>query len=138
MDTHVRTPIHVNSFRYKKKYRSHRRRMRQDQCAAVLRALTGAQLRLDGKTSSLTDAALRCGSCRQYVQAALILLQSENTTVLDRVLRGAMPLSEAAKQMKQVASLVHAYRTAGAADRVAFAKTIGPTTLFDGAVALAL
>jgi hypothetical protein len=58
--------------------------------------------------------------------------------MLERALHGQMPLLVAAKQMKRVADLVDAYRTAGAADRVAFAKAIGPAVLFDGAVALAL
>src|SRR5215831_988660 len=94
--------IHVSSLRNKpkpkKKYRARHRRMRKGQCVAVLRATTAAQIYLDGKTSSLAAAALRCGSCRTYVQAALILLRSENVTMLERVLHGHLPLQAAAKQ----------------------------------------
>jgi hypothetical protein len=100
--------------------------------------VTAAQLYLDGKAPNLAAAALSCGSCVTYVRAALILLKSENVTLLERVRRDQMLLLAAAKQMKQVAALVAAYRAADAAGRTMFAKTIGSTTLFDEAVALAL
>jgi hypothetical protein len=103
-----------------------------------VRALTAAQLYLDGKVPSLAAAALSCGSCRTYVQAALILLRSENATMVERVRRGHLLLPVAAKQMKQVADLVAAYRIARGEDRVLFAKIIGPTTLFDTALVPAL
>jgi hypothetical protein len=105
---------------------------------AALRGVTAAHGYLNGQFSSLATAALHCGSCHAYVQAALILLRSENATILERVLRGQVPLLAAAKQMKRVADLVDAYRTAGAADRVAFAKAIGPTALFDSALVPAI
>jgi hypothetical protein len=139
MDARLQVPIHASSFRNKtKKRRSRYRRTRAGRCAAAVRGVTGARLYLDHKVPSLAAAALCCGSCRTYVQAALILLRSENATMLERVLRGHLPLQVAAKQMKQVADLVAAYRTADAADRVAFAKTIGPTTLFDSALVPAI
>lgn len=137
MDARTGTQIHVDLTRNKKKkkrYRPRHRRMRKGRCAAAVRALTAARLYLDGQVPSLAAAALCCGSCRAYVQAALILIKSENMTLIERVRRGHVPLPTAAKQMKQLADLVNAYRTAGAADRVAFAKTIGPTTLFDSAL----
>jgi hypothetical protein len=86
----------------------------------------------------LATAALSCGSCVSYVRAAVSLLASENTTMLEQALRGQMPLLAAAAQMKRIAKLVNAYRAASAADRVAFARTIGPTTLFDGTLVPAL
>ena len=142
MDARTGAQIHAdlvrNKPRPKKRYRPRHRRMRQGQCMAALRATTAARIYLDGRASSLTAAALGCGSSRTYVQAAVVLLQSENLVMLERVLRGNVPLLVAAKQLKQIAALVDAYRAAGAADRVEFARTIGPTTLFDGAVALAL
>jgi hypothetical protein len=86
----------------------------------------------------LATAALCCGSNVAYVRAAIALLKSENTTLLEHALCGQAPLVSTAKQVKQVAALVEAYRTATAADRVAFAKTIGPTTLFDSALVPAI
>jgi iron only hydrogenase large subunit-like protein len=100
--------------------------------------VTAAGLYLDNLVPSLAVAALCCGSCITYIQAAIILLQSENETMLERALRGRMPLVAAAKQVKQVANLVTAYRTASATDRVAFAKTVGPTALFDSTLAPAI
>jgi hypothetical protein len=58
--------------------------------------------------------------------------------MLERVTRGQVPLPVAAKQVKQVADLVSAYRLASSAARVAFARTIGPTTLFDSALVPAI
>jgi hypothetical protein len=100
--------------------------------------VTAAKLYLSGQASNLDVAALSCGSCVTYVQAAVTLIKAENATMLERALRGQMPLQAAAKQVKQIANLVDAYRTASAADRVAFAKTIGPTTLFDSALVPAI
>jgi hypothetical protein len=137
MDTHISTQIHVNPAQNKKKYRRWHRRTRAGKCAAAVRAVTGARLYLDGRMD-LATAAMSCGSCVAYVRAAVSLLASENTTMLEQALRGQMPLLVAAEQMKRIAKLVNAYRAASAADRVMFARVIGPTTLFDGAVALAL
>ena len=138
MATHITTQIHVSPVRNKKKYRRRHRHTRAGQCAAAVRATTAAKLYLAGQVPSVAAAALGCGACVAYTRAAVILLQSENATMLERVLRGHTPISTAAQQLKQVAALVDAYRTAAAADRVAFAKTIGPTTLFDTALVPAM
>src|SRR5262245_11974131 len=140
MDARLQVPIHASSFQNKKKLRSRYRRFRHDAlwCPAAVRAVTAAGLYLDHRLPSLAATALGCGSCVTYVQAALILIKSENATVLERALRGQMPLQAAAKQVKQVADLVAAYRKANAADRVAFAKAIGPTALFDSALVPAI
>src|SRR5262245_11762840 len=133
----LQASIHATPSRNKKKYQT-RRRTQGGQCAAAVRALTAAALYGDGQVPSLAAAALGCGSCVTYVQAALILLRSENVTMLERAVHGQIPLCKAARQIKRVAALVNAYRTAGAADRVVFAKTIGPTTLFDSALVPAI
>ena len=137
MDARTGTQIHADPVRNKKKYRLRHRRMRAGQCAAARRALPAAQFYLDHRFPSLAVAALCHGSC-VAVRAAVILLKSENLVLLERVRRGHIPLLAAAKQVKQVAALVDAYRSAGAADRVMFAKAIGPTTLFDSALVPAL
>jgi hypothetical protein len=138
MDTYIPTQIHARLSRNKKKSRSRYRRTRNGQCAAAVRALTAARHYLDHKVPNLAAAALCCGSSVTYVQAALILIKSENETLLERVRRNQMPLQAAAAQIKQIANLVNAYRAASAADRVAFARTIGPTTLFDSALVPAI
>jgi len=113
-----------------RKYRSARRHFQGGQRAAVIRAATAAQIYLVHR-KSLADAALCCGSNPHYVHAAVIVLQSEDEPLLQRVLSGDVSLLAAAKQVRQVAELVAAYRKTSAADHVAFARTIGPTVLFD-------
>ena len=139
MDARTGTQIHdADRAGNKKKYRLRHRRMRAGRCAAAVRALTAAKIYLAGEVPNLPTAALCCGSCVTYVQDILILIKSENEIMLSRVLRGQMPLAAAAKQMRQVADLVAAYRGAGVDDRVAFAKAIGPTTLFDSVLVPAI
>jgi hypothetical protein len=120
------------------KHRSARRHFRHRQRAAVIRACTAARLYLIGEFPSLEAAAVGCGSNIQYVRAAVVLLEAENATLFQQVLRGDISLLAAARQARQVGKLVAAYRKASAADRVAFAKAIGPTTLFDTALVPAI
>jgi hypothetical protein len=70
--------------------------------------------------------------------AARTILASENQSVLVAVLKGRMPLLAAAKGVRQLGSLVSSFRAASAADRVQFARTIGPTVLFDTSLVPAL
>jgi hypothetical protein len=112
--------------------------MRDGQCAAAVRAVNGARGFLDHRFSNLATAALCCGSCASYIRAAIVLLKSENAVMLERALRGEIPLLAAAAQTQRIAKLVNAYRAASAADRVAFARTVGPTTLFDSTLVPAL
>src|SRR5262245_24106325 len=115
MDARTGAQIHAdlvrNKPRPKKRYRPRHRRMLGGVCTAALRAVTAAKLHLDGKASSLDAAAISCGTCRGYVRDALIVLQSENATLLERVLFGHLPLPAAAKQARRVAALVDAYRS---------------------------
>jgi hypothetical protein len=124
-------------------YRRHRQSarrhfLRNGERAAALRALTGARLYLTKQVSSYAAAAECCGSNRLYVKAAVTVLTAENPALRGRVLRGWIPLMEAARQVEQVATLVRAYRAASAADRVEFAKIVGPTVLFDTALVPAI
>src|SRR5262245_48800348 len=102
-------------------------RFRDGYRAAAVRALTAAGLVVDGKTPSLKTAALRCGSSPPYVAAAITVLRSENHSLITKVAKGDVPLLAAAHETKRLSALVNAFRQAGVADRVAFAKTIGPT-----------
>jgi len=100
--------------------------------AAARRALTGARLYLTKQVSSYRAAAECCGSNHRYVKAAVTLCRAENSTLQGRVLRGWIPLTEAARQVEQVAALVRAYRVASTADCIEFVKAVGgPTILFD-------
>jgi hypothetical protein len=121
-----------------RKYRSARRRFRSRRCAAVLRAITAARLMAMGLASSRQEAAASCGSCPAYVAAAVVVLKAENPILIDRVLAGRVSLLAAARQARPTSALVDAYRRASDADRIAFARTVGAVTLFDGAVVPAL
>lgn len=105
---------------------------------AAIRGLTGARLVLKGECPTLRAAAMRCGSCIPYVQGGLALLQSENVSLLVKVAKGEVPLLAAARETRRLGALVAAYRAASASDRVAFARAVGPTTLFDNSLVPAL
>src|SRR5262249_17963672 len=93
----------------RRKYRSVRRHFQHGLRAAVIRAVTAAQIHLE-HNKPLAAAALCCGSNPHYVRAATIVLQSEDKALLHRVLYGDVSLLAAAKQVRQVAELVAAYR----------------------------
>jgi hypothetical protein len=130
----VDLPVKLNGNGRRHRYRSPRRHFRNQQRAAVLRAVTAAKIYLDGTLPTLAAAAIACGSNVHYVGAAVTLLKSENGVLLGRVLRGAMPLLAAAREAKRVASLVSAYREASADDLVVFTRVIGPANLWDNAI----
>ena len=129
------TRITVNRGR---RYRSARRHFRGNQCAAALRAFTGAELLLAGKVKSLAEAAAACGSNPAYVAGAITILHAEDALLVERVRTGKVSLLTAARSAMGAAKLVAAWRTASAADRVALARTVGPSILFDSVVVPAL
>ena len=122
----------------RRRYRSARRHFRGRRCAAALRAFTAAELRLSGRIKSLAEAAVSCGSNSAYVAGAITILHAEDAQLRERVLTGKVSLMTAARSATGTAKLVAAWRTASAADRVALARTVGPSTLFDHALAPAL
>jgi len=105
---------------------------------AAVRAFTGAQIIRSGIAPSVEAAAERTGSTRSYVQAALAILAAENTSLIADVINGRVPLLAAAREVQRLGALVSAYRQASAADRVAFARVVGPTVLFDTSLVPAL
>jgi hypothetical protein len=122
----------------KKKYRRHDRRFHGTLRAAVLRAFTAADLLREGRVPSLREAAACCGSNIQYVQAAVVLRNSENISLMDDVFIGTVPLLAAARSCRQLAKLVEAYRKTTLADHIAFGKQIGPGVLWDEAIVPAI
>jgi hypothetical protein len=105
---------------------------------AAIRAVTGAERYLAGQASSYAAAAESCGSCVAYVKAAAAIATAKDWRLMDRVLSGQVPLLVAGGRVKDVAKLIAAFSAASAADRVAFAKAIGPTVLFDDTLAPAV
>ena len=115
-------------------YRRRGRRFRHGQRAAALRAQTGARLYLQGAVPSLVAAAEACGSNPRYVEAAVIVLRSEDTVLLNHVLSGTVPLLEAAKGAKRVANLVAAFRAASPTDCSHVGSIVGVTAVWDSMI----
>jgi len=105
--------------------------IRNRQRAAVVRAVTAARLYATGAAPTLAAAAIACGSNVAYVAAAVTLLKSEDSGLLDRALRGATPLLAAASEARAVARLVSAYRGASPDDLATFTRTIGVANIWD-------
>jgi hypothetical protein len=122
----------------RRKRQSARRQFKNGRRNAAVRAFTGAQLVRGKIAPTIAAAAERTGTTRAYVQAALAVLESENTGLLTDIINGRVPLLVAAQQVKRLGALVSAYRQASAADRVQFANAIGPSGLFDTSLVPAL
>jgi hypothetical protein len=103
-----RTVLKVHTPAPRRRHRSARRRFRHGQCAAVIHALTAAQLYIDSKVSTLVAAAESCGSNVHYVRAAIILLKADNASLISRVLAGRMPLLAAAAEAQPLVNLITA------------------------------
>jgi hypothetical protein len=119
----------------RRRRQSARRHFRHGQCAAALRAITGARLYLKGATPTLAVAAESTGSNVAYIQAAIILLRADNASLVSDVLAGRVPLLQAAREAKRLVDLVTAYREAKDPDRVAFARACGVEAIFNTLVA---
>jgi hypothetical protein len=118
----------------------HNSRLRNGQRAAVVRALTGASilLGLPVKVSSQARAAELVGSNIHYVEAAVWVLQAEDSTLLADVLAGRKPLLETAAKVRRRANLIAAYRKATLNDREKFGSTVGVGKIWDEAIAPSL
>ena len=138
MDALLSVPTNIVNLKSRRRRRSSRQRFANGQQLAVLRAVTAADLYTAGHFKSYRAAATGCGSNRAYVRAVITLRAAENSRLLDLALRGVVSLLKAAAEAEGVAKLVRAYRNASAADRVEFARVVGPTTLFDTALVPAL
>jgi hypothetical protein len=130
--------MHRSNGTTQRRRQSARRHFKNGRRSAAVRAFTGAQLLRSKIAPSVAAAAERTGSTRSYVQAALAILAAENTSLIAGVINGGVPLLAAAREVKRLGTLVSAYRAASAADRVAFAKAVGPTVLFDSTLVPAL
>ena len=91
-----------------------------------LRALIGAALLGEGKygISTMTAAALCTGVSRSMLYAALILLQSEDESLIVEVLKGHKGVQSAAAKVHGRAKLIEGFRT-NVEDRAAFGHAVG-------------
>lgn len=116
--------------------RRHKPQFRNDQRAAVARAITGASILLGipVKTSSQARAAQLVGSSIRYVQAACLVLQVEDPALLADVLAGRQPLLDVAAKICGRANLINAYRRAAPNDRAAFGSTVGANSVWNDVI----
>jgi hypothetical protein len=121
---------------------SARRHFRNGHRAAVIRAVTGARLYLDGKASSLAAAAEACGSCVQYIQSAIILLKASDPSLLHLAMGGWISLTGAANQERlrlkaesvTVSQAVASWRTWTREQRAEFGRGAGVADVWDYAI----
>jgi hypothetical protein len=107
---------------------------------AALQAFVAAHLlreRVLGIDTAV-KAAAATGVTRAAVKAAQTVIQNGNQDLVQQVLRGWEPLSRAADKVRGRVKLIEAFETATPDDRIAFARAIGPTELFDNVISLAL
>ena len=87
---------------------------------------------------TIVKAAVATGTTRDAVRAALIILQNGDENLAADVLQGWESLSRAADKVRGRVKLVEAFKSATPDDRIAFARVIGPTELFEAAIEPAL
>jgi hypothetical protein len=81
------------------------------------------------------EAARLVGSTSMYVAAAATVINAETPDLINHVLRGHVPLLEAAESVRKRVQLVQAYREADQDDRKALGAAVGVDHLFDEAIA---
>jgi hypothetical protein len=121
---------------------SPRRHFRHGWRAAAVRAFTAAGLYLNEQVPTLTAAAERCGSNVLYVRAAIVLIKHETLIEQERVLRGQVPLLEAANQAWRqrkvkditVDEAVMSWRRWTPEQRAEFGRGAGIAELWDSAI----
>jgi len=115
--------------RRRRRQSARRHFLRNGQCAAALRAFTGARGYLSGQFPTLPVAAVSVGSNTHYVKAAVTILQTEDPALINRAMCGQSILSIAA-EVKPLAELMMAYRSASVSPEVlrAFAAATGATS----------
>src|SRR5262249_3157473 len=116
------------------------RHYRNQDVNATLRAVTGAKLLLGMSVApkSLTETAALVASSPQNIAAAVTLLEAENPLLIGHVLRGYIPLLQAADRVRKRAQLIKAYRAADAADRIALGEVAGLDAIWDEVIAPSL
>jgi hypothetical protein len=87
-----------------------------------------------GLVGSLKAAAEGCGSTTSYIRAVLTVLASEDPVLINEVKKEWRPLLPAAREVKGRVALLKAYRQATPEDRIAVARIVGATVMFDDVI----
>jgi hypothetical protein len=104
---------------------------------AAITGFNGAELYLQGN-HTYKQAADQAGSCVPYVEAMVVLIQTEDTELIRSVLCGDLPVLGTARMVKARAKATAAYQQMSTADKAAFGAIVGPGELWDSAVAPAI
>ena len=102
-----------------------RRHFRNGVCAAAVRAFSAGRFYLKGEFNTLAEAAVACGTCVVYVEAAIVLLKRGDQHLINQVLYGRRTILQAAALAKPVVLLVETYKNASSANRTAFHNIVG-------------
>ena len=110
------------------------------QAQPALRAFIAADLLREGKygIGTVTAASLCTSGIAALLYAAPILLQSDDESLIAKVLKGREALQSAAAKVHRRAKLIEDFKNATVEDRAAFGHAVGVATLFDSAVAPSL
>jgi hypothetical protein len=140
----LQRPTLYRPARSRRQRASARRRFRHGWRAAAVRAATAAKLYLDKQVRTLTVAAEACGSNVEYVRAAVVLIKTENQSLLGLAMAGHVSLLEAAKQVRQqwqckaesitVDEAVAGWRAWTPDQRAEFGRGAGIAELWDGSI----
>jgi hypothetical protein len=114
---------------FKNGQRSARCHFRNGERAALLRAITGANLYRTGKYT-LEEAAVRSGSSIAYLRAALTLTEAirlgwANDVWMNQALRGEIGVQEAVKVVEPMVRLLKAFKEATPMARRVFCQITG-------------
>jgi hypothetical protein len=101
---------------------------------AALRGYTGAKLVIDQGVDPV-EAAVMTGSCEVYVRALVVIIKSGDTTLLNEVLSGRVPVVAAATQVRGLAKLLQMFATVSTKTKAEFGAKVGIDHLFDSAIA---
>jgi hypothetical protein len=107
-------------------------------CLPALKAVAAARGYLAGQFPTLTIAALSCGSHKDSVGAAVVILRTEDSVLLADVLSGYMPLLSTARSMKYAVELIDAFQRSSTFELQIFGRVITPEKIFGEVVIPAL
>src|SRR5262249_54954448 len=97
-----------------------RRHFRNGVCAAAVRAFSAGRFYLKGEFKTLAEAAVACGTCVVYIEAAIVLIKYGDQHLINQVLYGRRTILRAAALAKPVVRLVETYKNASSVNQTVF------------------
>lgn len=127
------SPIWAGRLTRQSTKRRKKHQFRHGERKAVLRAVTGASLLLGlpVKPTNQIRAAELVGANLPYLKYAVVVLESEDATLLHDVISGRKSLRAAAAEVCNRAKLVASYRKSSRLDHATAGNTIGVSEVWD-------